>query len=32
MQSMPQVHAAADTGWRQKPNSSPVATTSSMMT
>src|SRR5580692_7452812 len=32
MQNMPQVQAAADTGCRQKPNSSPVATTSSMMT
>ena len=32
MQSMPQVHAAADTGCIQNPNSKPVATTSSMTT
>src|SRR3954469_5546830 len=32
MQSMPQVQAAADTGCIQKPNSAPVATTSSMTT
>ena len=32
MQSRPQVQAAADTGGIQKPNSTPVATTSSMTT
>src|SRR5262249_61754866 len=32
MQSMPQVQAAAETGCIQKPNSTPVATTSSMTT
>jgi hypothetical protein len=32
MQSKPQVHAAADTGGIQKPNRTPVVTTSSMTT
>jgi hypothetical protein len=32
MQSMPQVHAAAEVGCIQNPNNSPVATTSSMTT